>query len=173
MEMDSATGSIYLGDPRVDRHLIIWNTHSIFPSSWFYTLLPSVHSSTQLVWYIMAGYLSISSHPLSTLLELEPLFLMNSLRIPCKVRGSVDDELSAYNLQCFTTSWSSEFRDALQGRNPARVEIHMEAVIEWVWRCTWRPWSCELGGRDRASVEIHLQAVIERVWRCTWRPWSS
>jgi hypothetical protein len=33
MKMDSATGSIYCGDPRVDRdHLIIQNTHSIMPS---------------------------------------------------------------------------------------------------------------------------------------------
>jgi hypothetical protein len=30
------------------------------------------------------------------LLELEPLFPMNSLRIPFDLEGSVDDELSAY-----------------------------------------------------------------------------
>jgi hypothetical protein len=32
MEMDPATGSIYFGDPGVDRHLIIPNTHTILPS---------------------------------------------------------------------------------------------------------------------------------------------
>jgi len=52
-------------------------------------------------------------------------------------------------------------------------EMHLEAVIEWVWWCTWRPCSCKLGGRNRACSEIHLQAVIERVWRCTCRLWSS
>jgi len=89
--------------------------------------------------------------------------------------------------------WSSDFGDALRGSNQQYLEIHLEAVIEWVWRyalgghdrvniqaviervwrCTWRPWSCELAGCNRASLEIHLEAAIERVWRCTWRPWSS
>jgi len=49
-------------------------------------------------------------------------------------------------------------------------EMHSEAVIERVWRCTWRPRLSELrdalGGRDRrdqASLEMHFEAVIERV----------
>ena len=33
-------------------------------------------------------------------------------------------------------------------------EMHLEAVIERIWRCTF-------------------EAVIKRVWRCTWRPRSS
>jgi len=45
-------------------------------------------------------------------------------------------------------------------------EMYLEAVIERVWKCTWRP-------RDRVNSEIRLEAVIERVWRCTWRPESS
>ena len=53
-------------------------------------------------------------------------------------------------------------------------EMHLEAVIERVWRCTWRPGLSELrdafGGRDRVNSEVHLEAVIERVWRCTERP---
>jgi len=36
----------------------------------------------------------------------------------------------------------------------------MEAVIERVWRCTWRQESSEiggtLGGRDRANLVIHF-----------------
>ena len=71
--------------------------------------------------------------------------------------------------------------DALQGHDWVRLEaimewvweIHFEAGIESVWRCTWRPWSCELGGRNRARLEIHSDAVIEQVWRCTWRPWCT
>jgi len=51
-------------------------------------------------------------------------------------------------------------------------EMHMEAVIERVWRCTWRPSSSEFGGSSHLGVKIHLEAVIERVWRCTWRPSS-
>jgi len=53
--------------------------------------------------------------------------------------------------------------------------MHWEAVIERVWRCTWRPRSSELraalGGRDQGSLEMQLQAMIERDWRSTWR-WS-
>ena len=56
-------------------------------------------------------------------------------------------------------------------------EIHWEAVVERVWRCTWRPRLSELraalGGRDRSSLEMHWEAIIERVLRCTWRPCSS
>ena len=44
-------------------------------------------------------------------------------------------------------------------------------MIERVWRCTWRPWSCELEGCDQARLEMQLEAMIKRVWRCTWRPW--
>ena len=47
-------------------------------------------------------------------------------------------------------------------------EMHSQAVIVQVWRCTWRPKLSELrdalGGRDRryrASLEMHFEAVIE------------
>jgi len=89
--------------------------------------------------------------------------------------------------------WSSDFGEALGGSNRSYLEIHLEAVIErvWryalgghdcanfqavikcVWRCTWRPWSCELAGRNQASLEINLEAVTEWVWRHTWRMWST
>jgi len=54
------------------------------------------------------------------------------------------------------------------------LTIYLEAVIDPVWRCTWRPRSSELrealGGRDQASLGMDWEAVIERVWRCNWRP---
>ena len=47
------TGSIYWGDPGVDRHhLIIRSTHSIFPSYWSHALLPSICRSMQFVWIV-------------------------------------------------------------------------------------------------------------------------
>ena len=61
-----------------------------------YALLLSVHRTTQFVWFIMAGYPFISSHPLPTLLEPEPLLFKNSLQMPCEVRRSDDDGLSAF-----------------------------------------------------------------------------
>ena len=48
--------------------------------------------------------------------------------------------------------------------------MHLEAVIERVWKCTGRPHSSEvgdpIGGGDRATLEMHLEAAIERGWRC-------
>jgi len=40
-------------------------------------------------------------------------------------------------------------------------EMHLEAAIERVRKCIWRPRAC--------TSEMHLEAVIERVWRCTCR----
>jgi len=58
-------------------------------------------------------------------------------------------------------------------RRPSLM-MYLEAVIERVERCTWRPWSRglrdALGGRDRARLVMHFEAVIKRVWRCHWRP---
>jgi len=54
------------------------------------------------------------------------------------------------------------------------ITIYLEAVIDWVWRCTGRRWLIEfgdtLGGRDGVNSQIHWEAVIEQVWRCPWRP---
>jgi hypothetical protein len=51
--------------------------------------------------------------------------------------------------------------------------MHLEAVIDRVWRCTWKPRSSEfgyaLGVRDRASLEMHLEAMIKQDWRSTSR----
>jgi len=57
------------------------------------------------------------------------------------------------------------------------LTTYLEAVIELVWRCTWRPRLSELRdalwGCDRASLEMHLEAEMEWTQRCTYRPWSS
>ena len=69
----------------------------------------------------------------------------------------------------------SELRDAFGVQDRVNSEIHSAAVIEQVWRCTWRPRSSALrdalGSRDKASLEMHLQGMIERDWRSTWK-WS-
>jgi len=49
--------------------------------------------------------------------------------------------------------------------------MHLKAMIQCVWRCTWRlrlsELSDALGGRDRASLDMHLEAVIEWAQGCT------
>jgi len=53
------------------------------------------------------------------------------------------------------------------------IVMHSEAVIDPVWRCTWRRSSCTfgdtLGGSDRARLDMHLEATIV----CSWRSQSS
>ena len=70
-------------------------------------------------------------------------------------------------------------RDAPENDNGVNSGIHsgavieqvsrcsLEAVIERVWRCTWRPRSSKfgdaIGGHDRVTLEMHLEAVIGQV----------
>jgi len=163
-KMDSVTGSIYLEDPGVDRHLIIRNTHSIFPSSWSHALLPSLHRSTQFVWFIMG----IPSHAL-TLFQCSSSENHSFSQIPfgCRVRcgtvmimsslpssSSVWPRCDRLNLGMHSGLLVSEFRNTLVGRDCSnleavtnrRLELHLEAVIELIWRWTWRARSCELEG---------------------------
>ena len=77
--------------------------------------------------------------------------------------------------RCTWRPWSSEFGDALGGRDRVNPEMHLEAVIERVWRCTWRPrssWTQRCTWTPRSS-EIG-DAFGGRDWVtqwCTWRPW--
>jgi len=61
--------------------------------------------------------------------------------------------------------------------NRGSLTIYLEALIDRIWRCPWRPRLSELrdalGGRDRASLEMHLETESESTHRCTWSPWSS
>jgi len=63
--------------------------------------------------------------------------------------------------RCTGKPWSSEFGDALGGRDRVNSEMHLEAMREQVWRCTWRPRLSELrdafGGRDRVNSEMHSE----------------
>jgi hypothetical protein len=44
-------------------------------------LLPGVDLATQFVWFLMANYPFIFSHPIHILIKPEPLFVTNSLQI--------------------------------------------------------------------------------------------
>jgi len=92
-----------------------------------------------------------------------------------------------WTLRCTWRPGLCKFGDTLGGLGRYNWVMNFEAVMERVWRCTWRPrsstlrsctwrpWSTEFGdslcGYDRASLEMHLQAMIERDWRGRWR-WS-
>ena len=67
--------------------------------------------------------------------------------------------------------------DILEGRHRAKLEIHLEAEVEWTGRRALRPWSIEFGdaleGRVWVTPEMHFEAVLERVWGCNLRLRSS
>jgi hypothetical protein len=48
--------------------------------------------------------------------------------------------------------------------------MHLEAVIDRIWRCTWRQRSSEkraaLEGRNRLSLEMHWEAKVEGSHSC-------
>jgi len=92
-EVDWEMGSIYSGDPGVDRHhlisLYIENTHSLVPNFWSHSLFPRVCRSMQ--WRTSSWQHSIISSPhLPTLLQQEPLFLTNSVWMSPEARRNVD-----------------------------------------------------------------------------------
>jgi len=78
---------------------------------------------------------------------------------------------------CICVHPPSPLNDVHGGRDRVGLEMHLEAEIEWIERCTWRPWSSKLGdalgGQDQVNSETHTEVVIERVWRCNWRPRSG
>jgi len=131
-DMDWATGSIYLGDPGVDRHhLIIWNTQSIILSYWSQACLPSFHISMQFVRFLtlscrtfidprnLCGCLwpGTPSYPLT-------LFLHSS---------SQNRSFSPIAFRCRESSTISPHRDWVSS------VMHLEAEIEWTQTCTSRP----------------------------------
>jgi len=42
--------------------------------------------------------------------------------------------------------------------------MYHEAIMEGVWRCTWRPWLYAIGSRNRVCEEIHLVTSIQQIW---------
>jgi len=61
--------------------------------------------------------------------------------------------------------------DAIADCERAKLKMHLNAVIEQVWRCTLMPRLSMVrkasGRRYRVSMEMHLQAVIKGLWRWT------
>jgi len=99
---------------------------------------------------------------------------MTSLGAPTTSQGApqITVKQSGKNIIFFENVTGAPVND-----DRVKSEIHSEAVIKQVWRCTWRRYSSVLGdiqgGRDRVDLEMHSEIVIEQVWRCTWRPQSS
>ena len=75
----------------------------------------------------------------------------------------------------------SELRDVLGGCDWLRLEMHSEAVMQWVSRCIWRTSLCKHAGCDGMGLELHMQchdcanlkAIMEGIERYTWWPQLS
>ena len=101
-EVERVTGSIYLADPGVDRPLIsilsyhTMKMHYLSQPFGFTRSVRDIVDPRNCVGSSTPGSI-ISSHPIPTLLEPEPLFLMNSVWMSREVwRRSVDGGLSAF-----------------------------------------------------------------------------
>jgi len=144
--MDSATESIYLGDPGVDRyHRIIRNTHSFFPSSWSHAPLPSFHRSTQFVWFL--------THSSQAFID------------PCNLCGSSWPGIPSYPLTLFlrSSSQNGSFSGILFGYYARCGGVLMMGCL---------PSSSTVSPhRDRVNLEMDSEAVIVRTWRLIVRVW--
>jgi len=144
MEIHSTTGSIYLAHPQVNRHhLIIRNKHSIFPSSWSHALLLNFYGSTRFGWILVhscqaftdphivccSSWPGIPSNTLT--LFLHSLSQTRSLsRIPFGCHARCGGVLM---ISCLPSSSTiSPHHDRVNS------EIHSKAMIEQIWRLTWR-----------------------------------
>jgi len=69
--------------------------------------------------------------------------------------------------RCTSSHWSC----TLGVHNCASLEMHLEAVINGIWRDIWKPWSSELRDAlrdpDQASLEMDWAALFEQGWRYT------
>jgi len=91
-----------------------------------------------------------------------------------------NEMMSIYSGDCriYTPHHSVHLRYPVSPYTSRRsLMMYFEAVIERIWRCTWRLRSTEprdtLGGRDRATLEIHLETALEWTQRCTLWPGFS
>ena len=170
--MYSATRSIYLEDPGVERqHRIILDSHSIFPIFWSHLLFPRFRASP---W---PGSI-ISSHPHPTLLEPGWLLIIawtdregwhNFVFLgDGRGDGTNHHEKIEWTQRCTPRPWSSESRDVLGCHDWASLQTDLEAVINRVWRCTSRPWPSinlevvewEAGAMGAETLFIGLLVIV-------------
>jgi len=120
-EMASATESIYLGDPGVDRHhLIIRNTHAFFPCSWSHPCWAFIDPHN----LCGSSWPGIPSYPLT-------LFLHSSsqnrsfswILFGCYARCS-----GVLMMGCLPSSST-----ILPQRDWVNLEMHSEAIIVQTW----------------------------------------
>jgi len=137
-----ATGSLHLGDFRIDRHHILRNTHSIFPST-----RSHVPCQTLIYTHNLFG----SSHA-GTASYYMTLILCSS---------SQNSTFSRIPFGSHDSSTVPPHRDHVN------IEMYLQGLITWLGRFTWRPRASELrdtlGVCDGTSVDMHSMAVFEQV----------
>jgi len=126
--MDSVTGSIYFGDPGVERHLIIRNAHSILPSLevWLKMTIEWSQGYTPSPWSSQFG---------------DALWGHNRAGLEMHLEATIERVW-----RCNWKPWSSKYGDTLGSCDRTCLEMQLEAIMVRVWRCTCRPWSSEIGG---------------------------
>lgn len=148
--IDWVMGSIYSVGNWMDRHHLILSlyteyTHSIFTNFLCHSLLVRFLIPTQFHGFSWLGSIT-SSHSLPILLEPEPLFLTNTLQMPCEVQQSIHYPLSSF-LHCHFTTPHTRMA-AASTQSTARS-------VTCTPRYTWKPlhWSSK-----------HLDLTILAFW---------
>jgi hypothetical protein len=142
-KLERVTGSIYSADPKVDRHHLIsissyhtMKIHTIsFPTFGLTRSVCDIVGPRNCVVSPTPGSI-ISSHPIPTLLEPEPLFLMNSGWMLREVRRSVDGGFSAFLLYHFTAT-ASEWcisKSSLNGRGCVLLRLYWSTICSQIDR---------------------------------------
>jgi len=194
MEMLSVTASISLEDPRVCRHhCIIWNTHSMFPSSLSHTLLPNIQRSMQFVWFLTysweafiyrhnfcgSSWRGIPSDPLTLILPYSnqnPTYSWISLNAMqcagdflrcdlCLLATLFRHIVTEWNLRCTRRALWSKVGDIHGRRIHGNLYVVIVRVCRYPWRQCWSEFGDALGGHDWANVERHLENVIVQTWK--------
>ena len=180
---------VYLGYSRVDWHLITKNSHSILPSCWFHTHLPSFWKSTEFVWFLIARYLFISSLSLPS----NPVrgIAVVSYPFPLDVAiGKVEFFwwLHAIQLSSFPTPWMYKLRNLCGRCEHTSLQMNLATRIYWTQGCSSRLWSMKITemfgdvrlarGNIRSMVrwELRLYSSVvfsfQKSWECS-TIWSA
>jgi len=111
--MDWAVGSIYSADPGIDSYHLISSYHTMKIHPLTFTTSGLTHLISRFCRYMyLCGSLQlssiVSSNPLPTLCEAEPLTLMSSHWMPGDLQQSVDDCPSTFQLCHFTALTSAK-----------------------------------------------------------------
>jgi len=94
-------------------------------------------------------------------------------RCTCRPRscalGSCDQAILEMHLEAVIERL---WRYALDGHDRANLEATIERVWRSTWRLQWSQFGDSLRGCNQTTLKMHLKWDTEQGWICTWMAWS-